>query len=59
MNGNELKSWGYFAANENLWGTAYDQRWGAGVVTFYRDNLAFLTFNGTNLISKPAYDDTN
>ncbi|EUB96533.1 hypothetical protein PMI07_001432 [Rhizobium sp. CF080] len=58
MDRNQLNSWGYFAANENLWGTAYDQRWSAGVVTFYRDDLAFLAFNGTNLISKPVYDDT-
>jgi hypothetical protein len=58
MNGNAIDTWGYLASNENSWGTAYDNKWGAGVVTFQRNSATFLSYNGTNLVSLPVYNDT-
>jgi hypothetical protein len=48
MNGG-LSTWGYLAANENSWGTAYDQKWGAGTVTFQRNLISFLSFDGVDV----------
>ncbi|WFU88996.1 tail fiber domain-containing protein [Rhizobium sp. CC1099] len=58
MTGNAVDTWGYLANNENSWGTAYDQKWGAGTVTFQRNSVTFLSYNGTNIISLPIYSDT-
>jgi len=58
MMGNDIFTWGWMADNENYWGTAYNQRWDEGTVTFQRGTVTFLSYNGLNLISQPIYDDT-
>ncbi|MHC2298212.1 tail fiber domain-containing protein [Rhizobium mongolense] len=58
MEGNVVNTWAFFQKDQTSWGTAYDQKWGAGTITFQRNGVTFLSYNGTNIISLPIYSDT-
>lgn len=58
MVGDAITTWGWMADNETVWGTAYDQRWGEGTVTFQRSNVTFLSYDGGSLASPPVYAGT-